>query len=475
MCFAQWGPDVRLTYTGSNCSTTPPSGRSVVSDTSGFLHVVWKQGGGLSGDLWYRRRRVGWDFPILLAESTAIGGDLNTSFSVATDGFGDVYVAWGDVRFGYSNSEIYCRTSTDDGGNWGPEVRLTNAPGRSVSPSLVALGTTVHVVWLDYRATPTGQVYYKRKASGIWGQDTALTADSDTLSYPTIACDSSGRVFVAWWRARNRKGEMWFKRYNGASWEPGIRLSQDTLLNGWSPYLPSLAVSGDGVINLFWNSGNEEIYYKKSSDGGATWGPDVRLTYDLAESWWPSGATGPGGRVQVVWADGRTNGMGDIFFKESTDGGQSWSPDSQLTTDSSESWCPTLAVDPSGGLHVVWMDSRDTVFQVYYKSRAPLGIEGDSTSFERLSYSLFQSAPNPWASGTRISYALPHETQVVLRVYNPTGQLVRSLIHGKESAGFKQVAWDGRDDGGRRVPSGVYFLKLEALGQSAVQKVVVVR
>jgi FlgD Ig-like domain len=478
-CFAQWGPDVRLTYSPFACSTTPGSGKSIVSDTSGFLHVAWMQiaGSGSSRKtLWYKRWRGIWMPPVQLTDSTVYGGALECSFSVTTNGLNEVHVVWTDIRNGYTSSEIYFRTSIDSGMSWMPEERLTDAPGKSVSPSLVALGATVHVSWIDYRDGPSGQVYYRKRDSGVWRQDTALTADSDTLSYSTIACDSLGRVFIAWWRARNRKGELWFKRFNGIAWEPGMRLSQDTLLNpGWSPYLPSMTVSGGGVIHLFWNSGDEEIYYKRSTDGGATWGPDVRLTYDPAESWWPSGGVGPGNRVQVVWADGRTNGMGDIFFKESTDGGQSWSPDSQLTTDSSESWCPSIAVDPRGGLHVVWMDSRDTVFQVYYKSRAPLGIEEGPTSFERLSFNLFQNAPNPWVRGTRFAYILPHEAQVVLRIYNPAGQLVRTLVSGKESAGYRQVDWDGRDDFGRMVPSGVYFYRLQAGAFSDTKKMVVIR
>ena len=419
------------------------------------------------------RYRGFWETPVQLTDST-VTGSASYSFTAATNNLGGMLVVWTDVRVS-GNFEIYCRTSTDGGTNWNPEERLTNAPGGSESPSMAALGTTFHVVWLDRRDGPTGQVYYKKRVGGTWSQDTALTAQTDTLNGPTVACDSTGRVFVAWWKVRNRKGELWFKRFNGISWEPGVRLSQDTLLIDFSPYLPSLAVKGNGEIHLFWDSGDEEIHYRRSPDGGASWGPDVRLTYDPAESWWPSGAIGPGGRVQVVWADGRTNGRGDIFFKESMDDGQSWSPDSQLTTDSSESWCPSLAVDPRGGLHVVWADSRDTVFQVYYKSRTPLGIEKDSTLFEQLSFNLFQSAPNPWVSATRISYTLPREAKVLLRVYNPVGQLVRSLVDCNESAGYKQVTWDGRDDCGRRVPSGVYFYRLQAGSFSDTKKMVLIR
>lgn len=481
LCFSQWGPDVRLTQTDMLCSTTSGNGRSIVSDTSGFLHVAWLQKVQYStrSTLWYRRWRGLWEAPVQLTDSTAFGGFYSTSFSVAANIQGEVFVVWTDIRLRSNNSEIYCRNSTDRGTSWNPEERLTNDPRGSVSPSIATLGAAVHVVWLDYRDGPTGQVYYKRRVGGAWSPDTALTAQVDTLDYPTVSCDSAGRVFVAWWKARNGKGELWFKRYDGVSWDPGVRLSQDTISFRALFNRPSMAVQGNGEIHLFWNGGDDEIYYKHSPDGGATWGSDVRLTYNPAEKLGPSGGAGPGSRVQVAWADARTNPVyGDIYFKESSDGGQTWGSDTQLTADDpsfSGSVSPTLAVDLTGKLHVVWMDCRDTVFQVYYKSRAQLGIEEGSAAFDRLSFNLFQNVPNPWVRGTNIAYTLPHEVKVVLRVYNPAGQLVRSLLNRKESAGYKQVAWDGRDDGGRRVPSGVYFYRLQAGGYSDTKKMVVIR
>ena len=475
LCFPQWGPDVRLTHTTIECSTTSSNGRSIVSDTSGFLHVAWLQRARYStrSTLWYRRWRGLWEAPVQLTDSTAFGGYYDASFSAAANNLGEVLVVWNDFRL-----EIWCRNSTDGGSSWNPEVRLTNVYGMSVSPSITTLGAAVHVVWLDYRDGPTGQVYYKRRVGGAWSQDTALTAQTDTLDYPTVACDSAGRVFVAWWKARNGKGELWFKRYNGVFWDPGVRLSQDTISYPALSNLPSMAVKGNGEIHLFWNGGDDEIYYKHSSDGGAAWGSDVRLTYDPAEKLWPSGGAGPGNRVQVAWADARTNPVfGDIYFKESSDGGQTWSSDTQLTADdpsSAGSVCPTLAVDPTGRLHVVWMDCRDTVYQVYYKSRAPLGIETTSSSLKPRTFELSQNHPNPWKEVTSIAYSLLVESQVELRVYNPMGQLVRTLVDSEQSAGSKRVAWDGRDDLGRDVPSGVYFYCLQAGKFSDTKKMVLI-
>jgi len=104
-----------------------------------------------------------------------------------------------------------------------------------------------------------------------------------------------------------------------------------------------------------------------------------------------------------------------------------------------------------------------------------VGVEEMTPSGIPLAYGLSQNAPNPWVSGTSIAYALPREAQVELRIFNPLGQLVRTLLNGKQSAGYKRATWDGRDEFGRRVPSGIYFYRLRAGDFADTRKMVVVR
>jgi hypothetical protein len=141
---------------------------------------------------------------------------------------------------------------------------------------------------------------------------------------------------------------------------------------------------------------------------------------------------------------------------------------------------PAAAASPGGKVLVVWVRTLIGDLHAYGAFLDTTGREGveeqtSSVNPVPLRFELAGNAPNPWASGTGISYTLPREAQVVLRVYNPTGQLVRTLVEGKESAGFKQVAWDGRDEAGRRVPSGVYFYRLQAGAFSDTKKMVVIR
>ncbi len=75
-------------------------------------------------------------------------------------------------------------------------------------------------------------------------------------------------------------------------------------------------------------------------------------------------------------------------------------------------------------------------------------------------FSLSPAYPNPFNATTIIEYALPQSARVSLRIYNLVGQVVKTLVDGMETAGFKRVHWRGRDDRNIDVGSGVYFVRL---------------
>ena len=63
---------------------------------------------------------------------------------------------------------------------------------------------------------------------------------------------------------------------------------------------------------------------------------------------------------------------------------------------------------------------------------------------------------------TTVTYGMPTSGHVELAVYNVAGQLVKTLVDGDETAGWHAVTWDGRDDNGGSVASGVYFARMQA-------------
>jgi hypothetical protein len=76
-------------------------------------------------------------------------------------------------------------------------------------------------------------------------------------------------------------------------------------------------------------------------------------------------------------------------------------------------------------------------------------------------YRLEQNYPNPFNAGTLLRYEIPKAGPVVVKVYNSAGQEVRTLVHSMQPPGYYQINWDGRDERGRAVPSGLYIYRLE--------------
>ncbi len=86
---------------------------------------------------------------------------------------------------------------------------------------------------------------------------------------------------------------------------------------------------------------------------------------------------------------------------------------------------------------------------------------------------LHQNYPNPFNPETRIQFELPRAATVSLVIYNLRGEQVRRLVNGSTEAGFHSIRWQGKDDQGRSLPSGVYLYRLQVLGQNGGSSVFV--
>jgi hypothetical protein len=77
-------------------------------------------------------------------------------------------------------------------------------------------------------------------------------------------------------------------------------------------------------------------------------------------------------------------------------------------------------------------------------------------------FALNQNYPNPFNPSTTISFELPAASRVNLQIFNVLGQEVSSLFNGDVAAGKYDVVWNGKDNNGRSIASGIYFYKLHA-------------
>jgi hypothetical protein len=84
-------------------------------------------------------------------------------------------------------------------------------------------------------------------------------------------------------------------------------------------------------------------------------------------------------------------------------------------------------------------------------------------------------SPNPTRGSAELGFVLAEECEVSLEIFDARGRSVRSLLNGPEAPGERHVLWDGRDERGRAVGAGVYFVTVRAGGRSSTRSITIIR
>lgn len=469
---SQWQPEIRLTnapgisYTSyNNAWPIAAAGDTVIvffSDTRDGNDEIYYKRSTDGGDSWSADTRLTNAPSLSWCPSTVISGAI-------------VHVVWYDNRDG--NNEIYYNRSSDAGVSWGIDTRLSNAPGYSGTPSLAISGSTLHLTWEDGR-DGNNEIYYKRSTDNglTWEQDIRLTNAPQISELPSIAAYGSN-VQICWDDRRDGNYEIYFKRSTdgGSSWEPDVRLTNNIL----SQYFSCLGIN-ELYTHIVWYDnrvGFEEIYYKRSTDGGISFGPDTRLTNTTSVSEYPNIAV-HGNNVHIVWDDDRNNSASDIYYKRSLDGGTTWEVDLRLTT-TSTTWRDFAAIAVSGTeLHVVWEDTRPgDGWEIYYMKNTngnPIGVISVNNEIP-LDYSLLQNYPNPFNPETKIRFNIPQNNgsnvkNVSILIYNSLGQVVETLFNSSLKPGSYEIIWKAD-----QFSSGIYFYKLITNDFTETKKMVLIK
>ena len=357
---ADWSAVRRITWTSGD-SYYP----AIAVDSSGYLHVVWNDGTPGNAEIYYKRSTNGgasWSSNQRLTWTATGSYDAD----IAVDSSGGVHVVWQQYASGIE--EIYYKRSTDGGTSWLPSQRLTWTSAASELPAIAVDGVDrIHVVWDDY--TPGyPDIYYRRSVTGgaSWTATQRLTWTSGFSSFPAIACSPAGHLHVVLHDYMPGNFEIYYLAGSngGTTWSSPRRLTW----NSGNSFAPAIAAHSSGLLHVVWRDntpGMDEIYYKNSPDGGATWISAKRLTWTPGSSYDPVIKLGFSGQLHVVWDDLAASNY-EIFYKKSLDGGATWGSTQRRTWTSGYSSSPAIAFDSSGDLHVVWSDLTPGNYEIYY-------------------------------------------------------------------------------------------------------------
>jgi len=469
--FAQWQTEVRMTNDPLLSYTSFGNARCVAANGD-VVHVVWYSGDTVAADgiwdIFYKRstdKGATWSTSVNLSNSGVIS--FNPAIAVSGQ---DVHVAW--YGSGDGNYEEYYTRSTDGGITWVPKVRLTYDASSSAHCSIAASGLNVHLVWND-RRDGNAEIYYKRSIDGgvNWSADMRLS-NTVGISYMPAVAVSGSVVHVAWYDSTAGNWEIYYKRSTngGINWGADTRLTN----NSKDSKTPTLAVSGS-IVHILWadnRNGVDNIYYKRSTNGGVNWGTDTKLTSKKNSlETYPSVAVN-GSVLHLVYYGYPKNNY-EILYKTSVNGGVSWGSAVQLTNNPSASSVPSVAVSGSS-VHVIFRDWRDGNCEIYYKrfkssAAGPEGFTNNDPETPK-TYSMSQNYPNPFNPVTKISFNVPKQAFVSLKVFDALGREVSTLVDAVKEPGSYSVDFNGAE-----LTSGVYFYRLQSAEFTDIKRMTLIK
>jgi len=158
---------------------------------------------------------------------------------------------------------------------------------------------------------------------------------------------------------------------------PVLAAEQPSVYDICAGSAPRLSAGGNGALHLaFERSESEaksEVYYTKSSDAGKHWSAPINISLSPARSSHPDIAVEGSGAIDIVWLDSRSGDTcPDIFVSRSTDNGSNWSAPLDVSNTPGVSSEPALAIGAGDSIHVVWIDTTSGAKRpdVFYSSSA---------------------------------------------------------------------------------------------------------
>lgn len=460
------------------------SSPSIASDGTNYLAVWQDDRNGSDNDIYGGRISQAGNIldPVAIPVSSESNGQADPS--VAFDGI-NYLVVWDDGRSG-SNVHIYgTRVSTSGSILDSSGIAISAAPNNQWFPAVAFGDTNYLVVWHDGRNGPFNIYGARVTRSGVVLDSSGIaisTAPGDQL-LPAVAFDGINYLVV--WRD-DRPG-LDHDIYGARVTPSGAVLdSAGIAISTAANFQTNPAVAFDGTNYLVvWSderySYSDDIFGARVSRSGMVLDTSG-IAISTASNWQgiPKVAF-DGSNYIVVWEDARS-GSFDIYGAKLNALGivvDSFA----VTLQPGDQHSPVLARGSGNQVLIAYSGWADHInnhpvntFRIWGKFYPLLGIEGEGKG-ERF-WSGLKIFPNPFSSHVYICCDFPNgmdrQSKVGLSIYDALGRIVKRY-NGSPSPPFNQFVWNGKNDQGRKVPSGVYFVRVEAGGYQNVEKIVLLR
>ncbi len=313
--------------------------------------------------------------------------------------------------------------------------------------------------------------------------DVDTVAEGEDLCDPCLSVEAYqqdwDRVHLVWQSGGVVKYSMLTDSRNGAletNWEQAISLSGSSN----SDLHPVIAADRDQVVAAWTHNGADiHVCHRSTADDYDDWESAQNLT-DSTSDTCDYATVSVGEQVVVAWEQTESSTDHDIMLSVNYGEPLSVADDTTMAT------CPhvvyqqkTVGQSTVNIAHVVnGAEPEDDYYEVAYK-QCDLdemgGQQAARTTPVRIEPELFPAQPNPFNRATTIRYQTGQAGNVLLRVFDASGRVVRTLDNGSRKPGRYTATWDGTDARGRRVANGIYFYRLDLPAFRSVKKAVLMR
>jgi hypothetical protein len=461
-----------------------------VSDGSGGAIVVWHDARSGADDI-YTQRVSSAGTPLWTSNGIVV---CNAAFGqtfprIVADGSGGAIMVWADGRNG--NSDIYAqRVNASGATQWASNgVVVASAVGPQLAPELVTDGAGGSiVVWEDTRGG-FNDIYSQRldaAGNALWTPDgISVCSAAGNQYFPHIVSDGGGGAIATW---SDKRGGSFFDIYaqhiqsmGSVAWATdGVAVC--TAANDQDS--PALVADGSGGATIAWadlrNGTNYNVFAQHfDSAGSADWTINgVAICTATGDQINPTIVEGASGGTLIAWQDKRS-GAFDVYAQGvSSIGGTAWTVNGVVVSNATgDQLYPEVIADGAGGLIATWQDGRTGSYDIYALRLAESGVVPTAVrpAHAGPKLNLSENYPNPFAASTTLTLQVPTDTDVTVDVYDVGGRVVRSFGRLRTVGRGLQLTFDGRDDEGRQLPSGVYFYRVNDHGAIAVRRMVLIR
>ena len=345
---------------------------------------------------------------------------------------GKVGAVW--QSFSANRSSIAFAKSSDNGTTFSTPIRISDVSKDSAFPQVVMYNDNVYVAWIERTTGDVTNVLFVKSGDGgtTFGQPIAITSHSGNSGIPKIYANGN-HVYLMWEDngAKNFDVFLSTSSDSGNTFGSPVNLSGNTGDSG----APQMIVNGNNIYAIWMDdsSGNYDILFSKSTDGGQTFAKPVNVSETKQDSGYPQLAV-VGNNVYVTWTETVTDKNYDIFFTKSTDGGQTFAQPLDISNSPGASGWPQLAVD--GNVYVSWVDNTPGNFDVYIvKStdggntfESPVDVNHGATSSW---YNQMSASPNTvyltWLGSGQHSDVMFSKSTTFVPEFGPVASLVLVL------------------------------------------------